>query len=64
MTQVWVKQVECGDYYCGCGGGHIVGVYVSKEAAEQDPLPDKLDDAGAPELFVPPGITPYEIKGS
>jgi hypothetical protein len=26
-VKVWVLQRECGDYYCGCGGGHIVGVF-------------------------------------
>jgi hypothetical protein len=30
---VYVAQRECGDYYCGCGGGHIVGVYASEEEA-------------------------------
>jgi hypothetical protein len=32
--KVWVAQVDCGDYYCGCGGGHIVGIYTDRRAAE------------------------------
>lgn len=26
-ASVYVLQRECGDVYCGCGGGHIVGVF-------------------------------------
>lgn len=33
--KVWVLQRECGDYYCGCGGGHIVGVFLSEEDASR-----------------------------
>lgn len=29
MDTVWVEQEECPDYYCGCGGGHIVAIYDS-----------------------------------
>lgn len=24
--RLYVIQAECGDYYCGCGGGHILGI--------------------------------------
>jgi hypothetical protein len=24
--KVWVLHGECGDYYCGCGEGHLIGV--------------------------------------
>jgi hypothetical protein len=33
--KVWVLQRECGDYYCGCGGGHIVGVFLNEEDASR-----------------------------
>jgi hypothetical protein len=32
-VKVFVLQRECGDYYCGCGGGHIVGVFPNEEDA-------------------------------
>jgi hypothetical protein len=32
---VWLVRAHCGDYYCGCGGGHLVGVY-STEALASD----------------------------
>lgn len=31
---VFIVTAECGDYYCGCGHGHIVGVYDSEEQAQ------------------------------
>jgi hypothetical protein len=24
--KLWVISAECGDYYCGCGLGHLIGV--------------------------------------
>jgi len=32
---VWVVSGECGDYYCGCGLGHLVGVATTLEEAER-----------------------------
>jgi hypothetical protein len=32
-VKVWLVRAECGDYYCGCGGGHLVGVYSTGFAA-------------------------------
>lgn len=32
-TTLYVAQRSCGDYYCGCGGGHIVGVFTTEDAA-------------------------------
>jgi hypothetical protein len=26
---------ECGDYYCGCGGGHIAAVALTEDEAER-----------------------------
>ena len=26
MTEVYLVRGNCGDYYCGCGGGHVLAV--------------------------------------
>lgn len=31
---LWIVAANCGDYYCGCGVGHVLGVYTSKDNAE------------------------------
>lgn len=33
--QLWPIRANCGDYYCGCGGGHIVGIATSESEAER-----------------------------
>lgn len=33
--EVYLVQVECPDYYCGCGGGHVVGIFTTREKAEE-----------------------------
>ena len=33
--EIWLVRANCGDYYCGCGGGHVVGIATSKEDAER-----------------------------
>lgn len=37
MDSVWVVQSECYDYYCGCGGGHIIA------ALDHEPEEGELD---------------------
>ncbi len=32
---VWVVSGNCGDYYCGCGLGHLLGVAFTAEDAER-----------------------------
>jgi hypothetical protein len=32
---MWLLQVECMDYYCGCGGGHPVGLFSSRRRADR-----------------------------
>jgi hypothetical protein len=34
-VKVWIAQRHCLDYYCGCGGGHIVGVFESEADAHE-----------------------------
>ena len=33
---LWMVTAECGDYYCGCGHGHVLGIYPSMEEAERE----------------------------
>ena len=33
--KLWLVRANCGDYYCGCGGGHVVGIATSLEIAER-----------------------------
>lgn len=34
MSVVYIVRGDCGDYYCGCGGGHILGASLDKDCAE------------------------------
>jgi hypothetical protein len=34
IEHVYVVQRHCDDYYCGCGGGHIAGIYLSDAEAQ------------------------------
>jgi len=29
----WAVTASCGDYYCGCGVSHLLGVYTDEEKA-------------------------------
>lgn len=31
---LYLVRAECGDYYCGCGGGHVCAVATSRADAE------------------------------
>jgi hypothetical protein len=53
---VWIVQEECPDYYCGCGGGHLVGIYTTAQEAH-----DVAVELGIPEYNRPDAITPVEI---
>ena len=33
MTQVWLVRADCNDFYCGCGGGHVLAVAESEDEA-------------------------------
>lgn len=33
MNEVWLVLGNCGDYYCGCGQGHVVGCCSTEERA-------------------------------
>lgn len=33
--KVYVLQRECSDYYCGCGGGHIHGIFLTEAEARE-----------------------------
>jgi hypothetical protein len=35
-SPLWIVTAECGDYYCGCGVGHLLGLYTSPEEAEKE----------------------------
>lgn len=43
-SKVWVLQMKCPDYYCGCGGGHIVGIYETEESAQREAEELDLED--------------------
>lgn len=34
MSAIWLIRGDCGDYYCGCGGGHVYGVATTQEQAD------------------------------
>lgn len=43
---LWTVTAECGDYYCGCGVGHLLAICTSEDAAyEQRKLFDSDLDA-------------------
>ena len=44
----WMVTAECGDYYCGCGNGHVLGVYATQEEAEREAelFDTDVDDKG------------------
>lgn len=46
---VFVLQRKCGDYYCGCGGGHILGVFSERPEVE-DAWRDKVTELEVDEL--------------
>ena len=31
--KVWLVRGDCGDYYCGCGGGHVLAVATDGDEA-------------------------------
>lgn len=33
--KLWLVRGDCGDVYCGCGGGHILGVATSADEASR-----------------------------
>lgn len=35
VASVYVVSATCGDYYCGCGIGHLVGIALTRERAEE-----------------------------
>lgn len=35
MSDVWIITAECGDYYCGCGVGHLLGIATTEAEAER-----------------------------
>ena len=30
---LWMVAADCGDYNCGCGHGHVLGIYTEKDMA-------------------------------
>lgn len=33
-SQVWLVRGNCSDYYCGCGGGHVLAISPDEEGAK------------------------------
>ena len=32
---IWLIRGDCGDHYCGCGGGHLLAVAGSSDEADE-----------------------------
>lgn len=54
---MWIVQMECGDYYCGCGGGHVVGVYDDPQRAY-----DAAVEVGVPDYDRAKAVTRVEMN--
>jgi hypothetical protein len=64
--KLFLLQMQCSDYYCGCGGGHPVGIYTSEELAKETSIKAEVLGKQIGKYTYYNGllaITPLEVDG-